>query len=187
MGTRVRGGASSSRRDRQRLLIIGSLLGCPVLLAVAWFAAREAAESTGAEDASQKAAQTTPSTEAPATAGEPPESAIAELPPGRSAEPEAALEEQRTQIALFGTAKVTAVYAGHDVEGVRVDRVDPTSFWGLVGVRSGDTVIAHNGAPIDDAAAMVGLLNAMEGDAVIRLRVRGAQGDERTLYYSEPR
>ena len=129
------------------------------------------------EDAAQKAAQTTPSTEAPATAGEPPESAIAELTPGRSAEPEAALEEQRTQIALFGTAKVTAVYAGHDVEGVRVDRVDPTSFWGLVGVRSGDTVIAHNGAPIDDAAAMVGLLNAMEGDAVIRLRVRGAQGD----------
>lgn len=102
-------------------------------------------------------------------------------------EPEPTLAERRTQPALFGSAKVTAVYQGHSVGGVRVEKVDPGSFWSEVGVRSGDVVIARNGDPIDTPAAMVALLNAMERDGVIRLRVRGPDADERTLYYSPPR
>ena len=97
------------------------------------------------------------------------------------------LAEKRSQPALFATAKVTAVYEGHDVRGVRIENVGPGSFWDVVGVRSGDVVIAHNGARIDTPAAMVALLNSMERDAVIRLRVRGTDEDERTLYYSASR
>ncbi|MCH2173028.1 PDZ domain-containing protein [Myxococcota bacterium] len=100
---------------------------------------------------------------------------------------EIALAETRTQPALFGSAKVTAVYAGHDVQGVRVEKVDPQSFWAMVGVRSGDIVIGHNGAAVDSPAAMVALLNSMEQDASIRLLVRGRDDAERTLYYSLPR
>lgn len=104
-----------------------------------------------------------------------------------SAVPEPSLAEKRTQPALFGDAKVTAVYEGHDVRGVRVQNVGPGSFWDLVGVRSGDVVIAHNGALVDTPTAMVALLNSLERDLVIRLRVRGLDDEERTLYYSAPR
>ena len=99
----------------------------------------------------------------------------------------ASLAEKRTQPALFSTAKVTAVYAGHDVRGVRVQNVGPDSFWHMVGVRSGDVVTDYNGVRIDTPTAMLALLNSMEGDSVIRLRVRGTDEDKRTLYYSAPR
>jgi type II secretory pathway component PulC len=82
---------------------------------------------------------------------------------------------------------VTAVYAGHDVRGVRVQNVGPDSFWHMVGVRSGDVVTDYNGVRIDTPTAMLALLNSMEGDSVIRLRVRGTDEDKRTLYYSAPR
>ena len=54
-------------------------------------------------------------------------------------------------------------------------------------MRIGDVVIARNGDPIDTLAAMVALLRAMERDGVIRVRVRGPDADERTLYDSPPR
>jgi len=110
-----------------------------------------------------------------------------ELTPSPPEIPETGLAEKRTQPALFSTAKITAVYEGQDVQGVRVDRVGSGSFWEMVGVRSGDVVVAYNDIRIDTATAMLALLNSMERDSVIRLRVRGTDEDERTLYYSAPR
>jgi hypothetical protein len=108
------------------------------------------------------------------------------LPPPPPADPDEPLEAKRTQPRLFSSAKISTVYKGHDVHGVRIERVGIGSFWDLIGVQSGDVVINMNGSPIDTPAAAVALLNAMERDVVVNLRVRGIDDVERTLYFRVP-
>jgi len=172
----------SLRRRAMLLIGIGAALGFSVF----WGIGREDPPA-GADlpIAQRPTVPTEPSVSLPGPT--PAEATVSARATTRSEAPGPSLAEKRSQPALFSTAKVTAVYEGHDVRGVRIEKVGPGSFWNLVGVRNGDVVIAHNGARIDTPTAMVALLNSMERDVVIRLRVRGTDDDERTLYYSAPR
>ncbi len=171
---------------RQLLLLAGT--GLVLVATVFWVSGR--GQPLAPPTAPEASLAPDPAPEpAPAVALPPPLiDAAPELPPSSPPEiPEASLAEMRMQPTLFSTAKGTAVYEGHDVRGVRVDRVGAGSFWDIVGVRSGDVVVAYNGVRIDTATAMLALLNSLEQDSVIRLRVRGDDEEERTLYYSAPR
>ena len=170
---------------RAAMLAMGLIL--VVGLGVSWNLSRERSLSVSVESVRRVLEPPAVSAAPVAVAAVSVSAGVEEPSPEIAPEPEPTLAERRTQPALFGSAKVTAVYQGHSVGGVRVEKVDPGSFWSEVGVRSGDVVIARNGDPIDTPAAMVALLNAMERDGVIRLRVRGPDADERTLYYSPPR
>lgn len=101
-------------------------------------------------------------------------------------EDEETLEEKRTHIRLFGSAKVEAYYAKtSQIQGVRVSRIQPGSFWAMLGARNGDLVIEVNGQLIDDPEIANTLMNELSASPYILLRVRGADGDERTLEYPD--
>jgi len=96
------------------------------------------------------------------------------------------LRELRTPTRLYGTAKVKPVYRLHDVEGALITRVDPGSFWAMVGVQEGDVVIELHGDPIDDPADLVALMNVLERDEHVAIRVRGQDGEVRYLEHRIP-
>ena len=104
-------------------------------------------------------------------------------PPIDSAE---ALAELRTPTRLYGTAKVKPVYRVHDVEGARITKIDPNSFWAMLGVQEGDVVIELHGEPLDDPATLVALMNALERDEHVEVVVRGTDGTVRYLEYRSP-
>lgn len=110
-------------------------------------------------------------------------------PPPVEEEPaeEVPLEDLRSSFSLYGTANVKPVYNRYDVEGVRILNVQPGSFWAMLGVQSGDVITELNSDPIDSPADTIALMNALERDPVVRLGIRNAEGDERTIEYSAPR
>ena len=171
---------------RRRLLVFSG--GCvAVAAALFWTLGAEPPAPVAKPASAPLADHPAPSAEIPGSPQVPATPAETAHEPSAPVPTEASLAEKRTQPALFSTAKVSAVYEGHDVRGVRVERVGSGSFWEMVGVRSGDVVIAYNDVPVDTPTAMIALLNSMEDDTVIRLRVRGTDANERTLYYSTPR
>jgi len=113
-----------------------------------------------------------------------PDAMVPQPDPDAAPEPLAA---RRTQTRLFGTAQVKPIYDRYDVQGVRVTRIAPDSFWATVGVVEGDVVVEVNGELIDDPEAMVSLMNQMTSAPVLLLRVRGADGAERLIDYRVPR
>jgi len=96
------------------------------------------------------------------------------------------LEALRRPIRLYGTAKVEPVYRLHSVEGALITRIDPNSFWAMLGVREGDVVIELYGEPVDDPAVLVALMNALELDDHVALAVRGTDGEVRYLEFRNP-
>ena len=56
----------------------------------------------------------------------------------------------------------------------------------MLGVREGDVVIEIRGEPIDDAAALIALMNALERDEHVELAVRGSDGEVRYLEFRDP-
>jgi len=102
-------------------------------------------------------------------------------------EREETLEQLRTPTRLYASAKVSAVYNRDELLGVRIDRVQEGSLWGLLGVESGDVVLEVNGELVDDPGASVLLMNALSEDEALLLRVRGIDGNERMLDFRVPR
>lgn len=96
------------------------------------------------------------------------------------------LRELRSPTGLYGSAKVKPVYRLHDVEGARITDIDSNSFWAMLGVREGDVVIELHGIPIDDATALVALMNALERDEIVEVVVRGTDGEVRYLEFRDP-
>jgi len=125
-----------------------------------------------------------PAPESPVRPTEAPAAAPDE-PPTKAPEPEP-LEKLRTPIRLYGTAKVKPIYRAHDVEGARITNIQAGSFWAMVGVQNGDIVIELHGDPIDDPADLVALMNVLELDEHVALRVRGTDGEVRYLEFRNP-
>jgi len=102
------------------------------------------------------------------------------LPTSPTPSPEE-LAELRTSTRLYGSAKVKPVYRLYDVEGARITNIQANSFWALIGVQEGDTVIEIHGEPVDDPEALVSLMNIMAGDEHVAMAVRGIDGRVRYL------
>lgn len=113
--------------------------------------------------------------------------AAAQLATDDEAEKPETLEEKRQQIRLFSTAKVKPIYRLHDVEGARLTRIAPGSFWDMLGVKEGDVVIELHGSPVNTPAALVELMNVLERDQHVAIAVRGLDGEVRYLEFREPR
>lgn len=112
--------------------------------------------------------------------------AEAAVDPEEEQKPET-LEEKRQQIRLFSTAKVKPIYRLHDVEGARLTRIQPGSFWDMLGVQEGDVVIELHGSPVNTPAMLVELMNVLESDEHVAIRVRGLDGEVRYLEFRVPR
>jgi type II secretory pathway component PulC len=92
----------------------------------------------------------------------------------------------RSHIRLYGTAKVSAVYQGHEFVGVRLENIKAGSFWELIGVQDGDVVLEVHGQRMDDPAVGVALINSVSSDSEAKLRVRGIDGSQRYIEYFAP-
>jgi hypothetical protein len=92
----------------------------------------------------------------------------------------------RTPIRLYGTAKVSAVYDVYEFLGVRLENIEPKSFWDILGVQEGDVVVEVHGEYLDNPAIGVALINSLSGDPEVRIRVRDVNGSERYLEYTAP-
>jgi C-terminal processing protease CtpA/Prc len=92
----------------------------------------------------------------------------------------------RTPIRLYGTAKVSAVYEVYDFLGVRLEEIEPGSFWEILGVKEGDVVVEVHGEPLDDPSVGVALIKSLSQDSEVKIRVRGADGSQRYLQFTAP-
>jgi hypothetical protein len=100
---------------------------------------------------------------------------------------EETLEEKRDPIRLYGTAKVKPLYDNEQLLGITISKIQPDSFWDMVGFRDGDFVIEANGEIMDNPNTSVAFMNSLERAPEVIVRVRGTDGEERTLLYSTPR
>jgi len=100
---------------------------------------------------------------------------------------EETIEEKRTQIRLFGTAKVRAIYDNEELRELRIEGVQPGSFWDMVGFQDGDAILEVDGRLVDSPETSVAFMNALTRSDVLIVRVRREDGSEQTLEYRTPR
>lgn len=144
----------------------------------------------------RKAADAGPADAAPGDAGAPPAAEGGKEEGPRTVvgeglfDPEApmTLAQSRTPTRLYGTAKVRPVYDTKtgEVNGVRIKKITPGSFWERIGARSGDIIIQFNGQEVDGAQATVNLMNAISRGKTLRLLVRDNKGRNRILNFEAP-
>ena len=113
-----------------------------------------------------------------------------EAPPTEEADDEEALEPcpdaWRDPIRLFGDAQVRPVYEHRTMLGVSIRGVKPGSFWEELGIESEDRIVEIDGAPIDTPQASVDMMNVLERDPRIRLRILTKEGRDRWISWDAP-
>jgi len=94
--------------------------------------------------------------------------------------------DERKPIRLFGDAQVRPSYTLRTMHGVQIQGVREDSFWGELGIDSGDLIIEQDGRLINSPQASVDLMNYLERSATIRLKIRTTEGNDRWIDWEAP-